>query len=249
MATFYPVFLNLTGRRCVIIGGGQIAEGKITKLLESAAEIIVVSPDATQGIRDFAQAGKIELDLRKYQPGDLQGAFLAIAATNDRVVNQEIFQEAEKQGILLNAVDDMPRCSFIAPSVVNKGPVTVAISTGGASPALARKLRENMKVSSVLDWAEATSVLSKARQIIKEKKIAIDPQRWQCCMTDEILKLTQDNQEEKALEILMDSLMGKDSNGKCSDVAECGSGGCQIRKSAFSDSSQKQNRMAETAGD
>ncbi len=249
MATFYPVFLNLTGRRCVIIGGGQIAEGKITKLLESAAEIIVVSPDATQGIRDFAQAGKIELDLRKYQPGDLQGAFLAIAATNDRVVNQEIFQEAEKQGILLNAVDDMPRCSFIAPSVVNKGPVTVAISTGGASPALARKLRENMKVSSVLDWAEATSVLSKARQIIKEKKIAIDPQRWQCCMTDEILKLAQDNQEEKALEILMDSLMGKDSNGKCSDVAECGSGGCQIRKSAFSDSSQKQNRMAETAGD
>ena len=249
MATFYPVFLNLTGRRCVIIGGGQIAEGKITKLLESAAEIIVVSPDATQGIRDFAQAGKIELDLRKYQPGDLQGAFLAIAATNDRVVNQEIFQEAEKQGILLNAVDDMPRCSFIAPSVVNKGPVTVAISTGGASPALARKLRENMKVSSVLDWAEATSVLSKARQIIKEKKIAIDPQRWQFCMTDEILKLTQDNQEEKALEILMDSLMGKDSNGKCSDVAECGSGGCQIRKSAFSDSSQKQNRMAETAGD
>tara|TARA_B100001964_G_C14181766_1_gene576626 strand:+ start:263 stop:1012 length:750 start_codon:yes stop_codon:yes gene_type:complete len=249
MATFYPVFLNLTGRRCVIIGGGKVAEGKIAKLLESAAKIIVISPDATQGIRDFAQDGKIELDLRKYQPGDLQGAFLAIAATNDRVVNQEIFEEAEGQGILLNAVDDMPRCSFIAPSVVAKGPVTVAISTGGASPALARKLRENMEVSSVLDWAEATSVLFKARQIIKEKKVAIDPQRWQCCMTDEILKMAQDGQEEKALETLMDSLLSKDSNGKCSNVAECVSGGCQIRRSAFSESSQNQGRLAQTAGD
>ncbi len=249
MATFYPVFLNLTGRRCVIIGGGKIAEGKIAKLLESAAKIIVISPDATEGIRDFAQSGKIELDLRKYQPGDLQGAFLAIAATNDRVVNQEIFEEAEKQGILLNAVDDMPRCSFIAPSIVTNGPVTVAISTGGASPALARKLRENMEVSSVLDWADATSVLSKARQIIKEKKVAIDPQRWQCCMTDEILKMAQNGQEEKALETLMDSLLGKDSNGKCTNVAECVSGGCQIRKAAFADGSQKQDRMAQTAGD
>ena len=108
MATFYPVFLNLTRRRAVIIGGGQIAEGKISKLLESAAQIIVISPVATQGIRDFAQAGKIELELRKYQHGDLQGAFLAIAATNDREVNQEIFEEAENQGILLNAVDDIP---------------------------------------------------------------------------------------------------------------------------------------------
>ena len=131
MPTFYPVFLNLTERRCVIIGGGQIAEGKISKLLDSGAKIIVISPDATQGIRGFAERGQIELDLRKYQEGDLQGAFLAIAATNDRVVNQEIFEEAEKQGILLNAVDDMPRCSFIAPSIVERGPVTVAISTGG----------------------------------------------------------------------------------------------------------------------
>lgn len=249
MATFYPVFLNLTRRRAVIIGGGQIAEGKIAKLLESAAQIIVISPVATQGIRDFAQAGKIELELRKYQHGDLQGAFLAIAATNDREVNQEIFEEAENQGILLNAVDDMPRCSFIAPSIVSKGPVTVAISTGGASPALARKLRENMEVSSVLDWAGATDVLSKARRIIKEERMAIDPQRWQCCMTDEILEMAQNGQEEKALKTLMNSLSGKDTNGKCSNIAECVSGGCQMRKSIFAESSQKEDRMAQTTGD
>ena len=90
MTTFYPVFLNLTGRRCVIIGGGQVAEGKVSKLLDSGAKIIVISPDATQGIRDYADSGQIEYSLRKYQEGDLNGAFLVVAATNDRVVNQEI---------------------------------------------------------------------------------------------------------------------------------------------------------------
>lgn len=253
MPTFYPVFLNLTERRCVIIGGGQIAEGKISKLLDSGAKIIVISPDATQGIRGFAERGQIELDLRKYQDGDLQGAFLAIAATNDRMVNQEIFEEAEKQGILLNAVDDMPRCSFIAPSIVEKGPVTVAISTGGASPALARKLREKMEVSSALDWADATSVLSKARQVIKDKQIAVDPQRWQCCMTDELLTMIQAGHENEALDLLMDLLLGKDSNGKCSNVAECVDGGCQIRNTQTVNIelnlNGNQDRMAQTAGD
>ena len=253
MPTFYPVFLNLTERRCVIIGGGQIAEGKISKLLDSGAKIIVISPDATQGIRGFAERGQIELDLRKYQESDLQGAFLAIAATNDRMVNQEIFEEAEKQGILLNAVDDMPRCSFIAPSIVEKGPVTVAISTGGASPALARKLREKMEVSSALDWADATSVLSKARQVIKDKQIAVDPQRWQCCMTDELLTMIQAGHENEALDLLMDLLLGKDSNGKCSNVAECVDGGCQIRNTQTVNVelnlNGNQDRMAQTAGD
>ena len=193
------------------------------------------------------------MDLRKYQEGDLQGAFLAIAATNDRVVNQEIFEEAEKQGILLNAVDDMPRCSFIAPSIVERGPVTVAISTGGASPALARKLREKMEVSSALDWADATSVLSKARQIIKDKQIAVDPQRWQCCMTDELLTMIQAGHENEALDLLMDLLLGKDSNGKCSNVAECVDGGCQIRNTQTVNVelnlNGNQDRMAQTTGD
>ena len=249
MTTFYPVFLNLTGRRCVIIGGGQVAEGKVSKLLDSGAKIIVISPDATQGIRDYADSGQIEYSLRKYQEGDLNGAFLVVAATNDRVVNQEIFEEAEKSGILLNAVDDMPRCSFIAPSIVEKGPITVAISTGGASPALARKLREKLEVSPALDWADATNMLSHARQIIKDKQIALDPQRWQCCMTDELLTLIQAGHEDEALEILMNRLLGKVSDNKCSNVAECVSGGCPIRNADAQDVTSQQDRMAQTTGD
>ena len=249
MTTFYPVFLNLTGRRCVIIGGGQVAEGKVSKLLDSGAKIIVISPDATQGIRDYADSGQIEYNLRKYQEGDLNGAFLVVAATNDRVVNQEIFEEAEKSGILLNAVDDMPRCSFIAPSIVEKGPITVAISTGGASPALARKLREKLEVSPALDWADATNMLSHARQNIKAKQNALDPPRWQCCMTDELLTLIQAGHEDEALEILMNRLLGNVSDDKCSNVAECVSGGCPIRNADAQDVTPQQDRMAQTTGD
>ena len=226
MTTFYPVFLNLAGRRCIIIGGGQIAEGKISKLLDSGATIVVISPDATPGIRKFAETGKVELDLRKYRPGDLQDAFLVIAATNDRVVNQEIFEEAETLGVLLNAVDDMPRCSFIAPSIVKKGPVTIAISTGGASPALARRLRETLSGSSDLDWTQATSVLSKARQIVKDKQVAVDPQRWQCCMTPDLLAMTQDGQEEEALSSLLAKLLDESSPKLCSALEKCQPTGC-----------------------
>jgi hypothetical protein len=133
--------------------------------------------------------------------------------------------------------------------------VTIAISTGGASPALARKLRETLSGSSDLDWTQATSVLSKARQIVKDKQVAVDPQRWQCCMTPELLSLAKSGRDDEAVELLIDGLMGKDSNGKCSNIAECVSGGCQIRNDASLDTSlstddrKNQGRMAQTAGD
>ena len=257
MTTYYPVFLNLKGRRCIVIGGGQIAEGKILKLIDSGANIIVISPDATPAIRHAADTGDIELNGRKYEPGDLKGAFLVIAATNDRLVNQDIFEEAESLGVLLNAVDDPARCSFIAPSILERGPVTLAISTGGASPALARKLRETLADSPALDWADATGVLSKARQIIKKEQAAVDPQRWQCCMNTELLALARSGREDEALEKLIGGLLGKYSNGLCSNIGECVSGGCQTRNAqtgsakneVSANSADTQGRMAQTAGD
>ncbi len=252
MTTYYPVFLNLHERRCVVIGGGQIAEGKVVKLVDSGAKIVLISPDATQIIRDIANRGDVDLILRKYQTGDLAGAFLAIAATNDRVVNQAIFEEAENLGVLLNAVDDPSRCSFIAPSIIERGPVTLAISTGGASPALARKLRETLAKSAALDWADATSVLAKARRLIKEQQIAVDPQRWQCSMTPELLALVRSNRDDEALEMLMDGLLGNYSNAMCSNIGECVSGGCGTRNPSgreVTESADNPGRMAQTAGD
>ena len=210
MPAYYPVYLNLQGRRCVIIGGGGVAEGKIARLLESGAEIRVVSPDATPGIRRMASEGAIRWEPRVYRPGDLAGAFIAIAATNLREVNRRIFDEAEARGVMLNAVDDPPNCSFIAPSIVQRGPVTVAISTGGASPALARKLRESLQESGELAWADLADVLAAARARLRQKGMltAIDPERWQACITPQLLAMAQNGQEAEALETLLSGLLG-----------------------------------------
>ncbi|MCH7713342.1 MAG: bifunctional precorrin-2 dehydrogenase/sirohydrochlorin ferrochelatase [Chloroflexi bacterium] len=229
MPAYYPVFLNLAGKRCVIIGGGAIAEGKISKLKETGAQVTIISPDATPAIQKMAKKGVVEWTARKYQPGDLAGAFLGIAATDVRQVNQQIFEEAKELGVVLNVVDDPDLCAFIAPSVVERGPVTVAISTGGASPALARKLREALTDSPALEWADLAHVLSKARKEIKKRGVAVDPQRWQCCLTPDLLSLAQAGQEEQALKQIMSGLLDEDATGLCPDVKKCRSEGCSTQ--------------------
>ena len=139
MPDYYPTYLNLAGKKCVILGGGVVAQGKIAGFRDAGAVITIISPDATTGIQRAAKNGQVRWLEREYQPGDLEGAFIAVAATNVWHVNREIYDEAERLGVLLNVVDDPDLCTFIAPSVVKRDPVTLAISTGGASPALARK--------------------------------------------------------------------------------------------------------------
>jgi len=143
--TFYPAFLNLKGRLAVIVGGGAIAEQKVIGLLEAGARVTVVSPELTWKLEDLAATGAIEVRRRAYRPGDLEGAFIAIAGTDDRSVNAAVWAEAEERNVLLNAVDDLPHCSFIAPAIVRAGDITVAISTAGKSPALAVRLKERIR--------------------------------------------------------------------------------------------------------
>lgn len=221
MTAYYPVYLNLTGKRCLVFGGGPVAEAKIAKLRHSGAAVAVVSPKVTPAIRDAALNGDVEWRDRHYQPGDLEGAFLGIAATDQRKVNQQIFQEAERLGVLLNVVDDPAQCTFIAPSVVQRGPVSVAISTGGASPALARKLREALTKDSALEWADLVGVLSEARRELKRRGVKIDSQRWQCCLNRELLTLVQSGREEAALDMLLTNLTDANSEGLCSRPDQC----------------------------
>ena len=144
MTTFYPAFLDLRGRRVVVIGGGVVAEQKTLGLLEAGARVAVVSPETTERLDELAARQAIEVHRRPYRAGDLAGAWLAVAATDDRAVNRVVWAEAERHGVLLNAVDDLPYCSFIAPAVHREGDITVAISTAGKSPALAVRLRERI---------------------------------------------------------------------------------------------------------
>ena len=232
MPDYYPVYLNLAGKRCVIIGGGIIAQGKIAGLLEAGCQITVISPDATPGIRQAAQRGDVVWLQRIYEPGDLEGAFIGVAATNVWHVNRDIHEEAEQLGVLLNVVDDPDLCSFIAPSVVKRETVTMAISTGGASPALARKLRETLAHAEALEWADLADVLAQARRVIKEKRTVIDPERWQCCITRKLLSMVQEGRGEEALEVLLSQLLDPNTPGMCGELDHCQPRTCQIRRAS-----------------
>ena len=209
MPEYYPVYLNLAGKRCVILGGGTIAQGKIAALRDAGARITVISPEATDGIKRAAQRGDVAFEQREYQVGDLEGAFIAVAATNVWHVNRQIYEEAEERGVLLNVVDDPDQCTFIAPSIVRRDPITLAVSTGGASPALARKMRETLAEAPALKWADLAGALGRARRVIKEKRTVIDPTRWQCVITEDLLKLVQDGHEDRAVDIIPCPVAGR----------------------------------------
>ena len=152
MTAFYPVFLDLRGRRAVVIGGGAVAEQKVRGLVAAGAHVTLVSPDVTPALTDLGRRGEIELRRRGYHDGDLAGAWLAIAAVN-RTVNAAVWAEAERLGVPLNAVDDLEHSSFIAPAIHREGDITVAVSTGGKSPALAVRLRQ--RIARLVGRAEA----------------------------------------------------------------------------------------------
>jgi uroporphyrin-III C-methyltransferase / precorrin-2 dehydrogenase / sirohydrochlorin ferrochelatase len=141
MDELFPLFLKLAGRKCLVVGGGAIAEAKMRGLVRCGAEVCVVAPAATPGIREAAASGRIVWDARPYLPSDLTGVFLVIAATNRPQLHEEIFRRCQQAGILCNAVDEPERCHFYYPAVVRRGALQVAISTAGYSPFLAQRLR------------------------------------------------------------------------------------------------------------
>ena len=207
--SYYPVFLDLRGRSCVVIGGGEIAQRKVEGLLECSADVTLISPDVTPVLERLLNNGPAHWVSRKYCAGDLKGAFLAVAATDVKVVNEAVAAEAELEKVVLNVVDDPPLCSFIAPAVVQRGQVTLAISTGGASPALARKLREMLEASGALEYADLAEILSKARSELKQKGLVVDPDRWQECITEDLVALMKDGRSQQAFDDLMAQLLIK----------------------------------------
>ena len=229
MPEYYPVYLNLAGKSCVILGGGTIAQGKIAALRDAGASITIISPQATDGIKRAAQRGQVAWLEREYRPGDLDGAFIAVAATNVWHVNRQIYEEAEDKGVLLNVVDDPDQCTFIAPSIVRRDPITLAISTGGASPALARKMRETLADAPVLKWADLADALGQARRVIKEKRAVIDPTRWQCVITEELLEMARRGDNDAAVATILEQLQDNGIPEMCADLTRCQPGGCVKR--------------------
>jgi precorrin-2 dehydrogenase/sirohydrochlorin ferrochelatase len=145
MKKYYPVNLDITNRRCVIIGGGDVAERKAERLIECGAQVTIVSPLLTPLLEERKKARQIVHVDKDYEEKTLHGAFMVIGATDRNEINAQISQDALSLGILVNIVDDPDKCNFILPSLVQQGDLSIAISTGGKSPALAKKLREDMQ--------------------------------------------------------------------------------------------------------
>jgi len=181
----YPVALELAGRRCVVVGGGGEAEHRVRGLLEAEGTVVVVDPEVTAGL---ARRGEVAHVARPYRRGDLSGAFLVIAATEDRAVRAEVFAEAEATGVLCNAVDDIAHAHFAVPSIVRRGELLLAVSTGGRAPALAKRLRR--RLSGEFDWeyAALVDVLGQIReQSLPERAVdfATWAQRWAAALEEE----------------------------------------------------------------
>src|ERR1700733_9147620 len=139
------MFLKLEGRQCLVVGAGKVGEPKIAGLLETGARIRVVALQASPEVREWAHAGKIELRLRAFSADDLTGAFLAIVATHSRTLNERVYREAQRLGVLCNVVVVPDLCDFYYPSVVRRGDLQIAVSTAGQSPSLAQKIRQQLE--------------------------------------------------------------------------------------------------------
>jgi siroheme synthase-like protein len=160
---FYIACLKLTGRRCVVVGGGDIGLEKVEGLLACDGRVTLIALEAHEALQRLAEEGSIEWIRREYAPGDLEATFIAIAATNDTDVNIRIYEDAEKRAMLVNIVDVPPLCNFILPAIVRTGPLAIAISTAGASPALAKRIKREIAESFGEPYAQLAVLLNEAR--------------------------------------------------------------------------------------
>lgn len=208
--TYYPVFLNISHRRCIVVGGGRVALRKARVLLEHGADVTVISPDLCHELAELAESGEISALAREYQAGDLENAFVAIAATDNSAVNRQVVAETRRGAVLVNVVDDAENSDFIVPSYLRRGEITIAVSTNGKSPALARKIRLRLERELGDEYALLANLISEVRMQVKREGIEVDSDGWQEALDlDLLLSLLGKGEKEAAKAILLSDLQAK----------------------------------------
>jgi precorrin-2 dehydrogenase / sirohydrochlorin ferrochelatase len=186
---YYPVFLELSGRRCLMVGGGPIAEHRVAALLAAGAQVRVISPRATPGLAALAADGRIAHESRVYREGDLAGADLAFVATDSREVNAAVAREARERAVWVNAADDPAHCTFILPALVRRGDLTVAVATGGTSPALARVVRQELEAYLTADYATLAAIAAEVRREMRAAGQVVTADAWRRALGPEVREL------------------------------------------------------------
>lgn len=202
----YPVNLLLAGRRCVVVGAGRIAARKIEALVDSGADVHVIAPEAVEQIRAWAEAGRLTWHPRRFEPADLDDAWLATTATADPATNQAVFDAGEARRVFVNSADDPLNCSFTLMSLVRQGDLVVTVGTGGRSPALATFLRNHVRNEMGPEYSVLLDVLSEAREQMRSGGRSSEDADWQAAIDSGMLDLIRRGRVAEAKELLQTCL-------------------------------------------
>jgi len=204
---YYPILLNILGKKCLVLGGGNVALRKVQALLEQGANVEIVSPNFCPELNKLAEEGTIQAIHRDYKPEDLKDTFIAIAATDDAKTNENMVAQARRLGILVNVVDDPNNSDFIVPSSFRRGDIIIAVSTSGRSPALARKIRSELEKSFQAEYAQLALVADEVRSELKQQGITVSGDAWQQVLNlNSLIELLRRGKNQQAKEIMLSKL-------------------------------------------
>jgi siroheme synthase-like protein len=206
MSKYYPVFLDLADHPCLVVGGGPVAEGKVAGLLAAGARVTVVSPTVTARLAGWAAEGRLVHLAREYRAGDVEGRRLALVATDDAAVTRAVVADGRARSVWVNAADEPARCDFILPAVIRRGRLVVAVSTGGASPAAARAIREELEGYLTQEHAALVELAAEAREDLRRRGASPGPARWRGALDDRLRRLIAGRRYRQARARLAGSL-------------------------------------------
>ena len=206
MIHYYPVALDLRDRLCLVVGGGPVAEAKVEGLLAAGARVTVVSPELTAALASWAADGRIIHRPHEYGPDDLDGQHLVFAATDRREVTETVAAEARRRGLWVNAADDPAFCDFLLPSVLRRGRLVIAVSTGGASPALAARMRCDLEALVPAEYEALVELAAEVRSELRARADRPGGAAWRAALGGELIALLAQGKRGEAKAWLLDRL-------------------------------------------
>jgi siroheme synthase-like protein len=206
---YYPIFLEMKDRRCVVVGGGAVAERKVEGLVAVGASVTIISPAITKGLRRLLTQGEIRHLAREHRSGDLAGYEVAFVAMDDPELNVAACREARSRYVWVNSADDPAQCDFILPAVIRRGDLVVAVSTGGESPAVTRAIHEELDQYIAADYAQLVQIAGEVRKELRGKSISPVAEAWSNALKGDFRRLIKEGRSEQAKTLLLETLGAK----------------------------------------